>query len=155
MDYLGLFCLGVFVGTIATFGMHKVESLKDWQTVLSLTLPAVLSGAAVMLVDKFKYSPAFGAYPLGLAVALSWAYVPRAVENLRSSSKCMKTVGVLHICASTVLTAAGIYLAAWPAHLQVQAEGEISAAERREELLHSYAAARAKAAAASVPAENK
>jgi len=74
MDYLGLFCLGAFVGTIATFGMNKVVSLKDWQTVLSLTLPAVLSGAAMVFIDRFKYSPAFGCYPLGLVAALMWAY---------------------------------------------------------------------------------
>jgi hypothetical protein len=73
-DYLGLFCLGAFVGTIATFGMNKVVSLKDWQTVLSLTLPAVLSGAAMVFIDRFKYSPAFGCYPLGLVAALMWAY---------------------------------------------------------------------------------
>ena len=75
MDYLGLFCLGAFVGTIATFGMNKVASLKDWQTVLSLTLPAVLSGAAMVFIDRFKYSPAFVCYSLGLVVSLMWAYM--------------------------------------------------------------------------------
>jgi hypothetical protein len=60
MDYLGLFCLGAFVDTIATFGMHRVASIRDWQTVLACALPAVLSGAAMVLVDRFKYSPAFG-----------------------------------------------------------------------------------------------
>ncbi len=28
MDYLGLFCLGVFVGTIATFGLRRVASIN-------------------------------------------------------------------------------------------------------------------------------
>lgn len=155
MDYLGLFRLGVFVGTIATFGMHRVESLKEWRTVLSLTLPAVLSGAAVMLVDKFKYSPAFGAYPLGLAVALAWAYIPRALEHIRGDSRCMKTIGVLHILATTLLTAAGIALAAYPAFLQVLAEHEIRIEQRRDELLRSYAAAREKVSVASAPAATK
>jgi hypothetical protein len=75
-----LFCLGAFVGTIATFGMGKVVSLKDWQTVLSLTLPAVLSGAAMVFIDRFKYSPAFGSYPLGLVVALLWAYTQKSID---------------------------------------------------------------------------
>lgn len=39
-------CLGAFVGTIATFGLRRVTSIQDSQTVLGVTPPAVLSGAA-------------------------------------------------------------------------------------------------------------
>jgi hypothetical protein len=40
--------------------LRRVTSIQDWQTVLGFTVPAVLSGAAVVFVDRFKYSPAFG-----------------------------------------------------------------------------------------------
>jgi hypothetical protein len=97
MDYLGLFCLGAFVGTIATFGMGKVASLRDWQTVLSLTLPAVLSGAAMVFIDRFKYSPAFGSYPLGLVVALLWAYTQKSIDNLRTGPTSVRILALLHL----------------------------------------------------------
>jgi hypothetical protein len=160
MDYLGLFCLGVFVGTIATFGMNKVTQLSEWKTVMTLTLPAVLSGAAMVFIDRFKYSPAFGCYPLGLAVALTWAYTARSLENIRAGGW-LRGAGVLHLLASALLTFAGIVVAAYPAVLQLAAEKEISSSQRKEELLRFLEAsrqdaeqARRSAGAAAAPASH-
>ena len=111
MDYLGLFCLGAFVGTIATFGMNKVTSLKDWQTVLSLTLPAVLSGAAMVFIDRFKYSPAFGCYPLGLVAALMWAYTQKSIDNLKAGPTSVRILALLHLFAAALVTGRRV---SWP-----------------------------------------
>jgi hypothetical protein len=134
MDYLGLFCLGAFVGTIATFGMGKVASLRDWQTVLSLTLPAVLSGAAMVFIDRFKYSPAFGSYPLGLVVALLWAYTQKSIDNLRTGPTSVRVLALLHLLVSALVTGAAAVVATVPAYLQVRAEWEVSMAERVDEM---------------------
>jgi hypothetical protein len=142
MDYLGLFCLGVFVGTIATFGMGKVVSLKDWQTVLSLTLPAVLSGAAMVFIDRFKYSPAFGSYPLGLVVALLWAYTQKSIDNLKAGPTSVRILAVLHLLASALVTGAGAFVATVPAVLQLRAEWAVSIDERVEEMRLLRSAAR-------------
>lgn len=66
MDYLGLFCLGAFVGVIASLGVRYIKDITQWQKVLAAILPAVLSGVALAYVNRFKYSPAIGCYPLGL-----------------------------------------------------------------------------------------
>jgi hypothetical protein len=126
MDYLGLFCLGAFVGTIATFGMNKVASLKDWQTVLSLTLPAVLSGAAMVFIDRFKYSPAFGCYPLGLAVALMWAYTQKSVDNLKAGPTSVRVLALLHLFGAAVVTISGAVVATVPALCSRAAERQVS-----------------------------
>lgn len=93
MDYLGLFCLGAFVGTIATLGLRHVKSLDEWQKVLAAVLPAVLSGVAMVTVDRFKNSAAFGAYPLGLVAALMWAYIDVAIANITDSSQSPRPSG--------------------------------------------------------------
>ena len=142
MDYLGLFCLGAFVGTIATFGMNKVASLKDWQTVLSLTLPAVLSGAAMVFIDRFKYSPAFGCYPLGLAVALMWAYTQKSIDNLKAGPTSVRILALLHLFGAAVVTISGAVVATVPAYLQLRAEQQVSIDERVEEMRLLRAAAR-------------
>lgn len=38
MDYLGLFCLGAFVGTLATFGLRRVQSVAEWPTRVSVLI---------------------------------------------------------------------------------------------------------------------
>ncbi len=134
MDYLGLLCLGAFVGTIATFGLRRVASIQDWQTVLGFTLPAVLSGAAVVFVDRFKYSPAFGCYPLGLVVALMWAYVQVAIDDIKTGTTSLKVLGVLHLAASTAVTVSAAFVATVPAYLQLRAEWETTIGARVQDL---------------------
>lgn len=55
MDYLGLFCLGVFAGAITTIGLRRIQALTDWRQALVVTLPVLLSSAAMVLVDRFRY----------------------------------------------------------------------------------------------------
>ena len=152
MDYLGLLCLGAFVGTIATFGLRRVTSIQDWQTVLGFTLPAVLSGAAVVFVDRFKYSPAFGCYPLGLVVALMWAYVQVAIDDIKNGPAALRVLGVLHLLASTVVTLSAAFVATVPAYLQIRAEWETTLSERVNDLTEERRRTRVDPAAARIVA---
>ena len=150
MEYLGLFCLGAFVGSIATLGLRFIKEVDQWQKAMAAVLPAVLSGVAMVAVDRFKYSPALGCYPLGLVAALMWAYVDTAVDNvtaLRGIAKpdqaaqpdtrveydalaWKRRIGIAHLAAATVVTAFAAVLAAIPACLQIVAELEIKPAQR-------------------------
>jgi O-antigen ligase len=155
MDYLGLFCLGVFVGTIATLGLRRVETIPDWEKVLAFTLPAVLSGAAMVFLDRFKFSPAFGCYPLGLVAALVWAYITVALAHVRKAdepSAWRRALSWAHIVLAFVITAAAGIGTAIPAYLQIKAEWERPDAERLVELQLARDAALRESAPAARPA---
>jgi hypothetical protein len=155
MDYLGLFCLGVFVGTIATLGLRRVESIPDWEKVLAFTLPAVLSGAAMVFVDRFKYSPAFGCYPLGLVAALVWAYITVALAHVRKAdepSPGRRALAWAHIVLAFVVTAAGGIGTAIPAYLQIQAEWQRKPGDRLHDLQRAEDAALREPASAAARA---
>jgi hypothetical protein len=122
VDYLGLFCLGAFVGAIATIGIRFIENLDNWAKVLGLVLPAVLSGVAVVFVDKFKYSPALGCYPLGLLVSLLWAYSDRAVANIQSEKSYSVRLGYAHLTGAITITFAAGLVVTLPAVWQLQDE---------------------------------
>lgn len=144
MDYLGLFCLGVFVGTIATLGLRRVETIPDWEKVLAFTLPAVLSGAAMVFLDRFRYSPAFGCYPLGLVAALVWAYITVALQHIRKAdepSAWRRALSWAHIVLAFVITAAAGIGTAIPAYLQIKAEWERPNSQRLAELRRAEEAA--------------
>lgn len=152
MDYLGLFCLGAFVGTIATLGLRFIRDLDQWQKVLAAVLPAVLSGVAMVTVDRFKDSPAFGAYPLGLVAALMWAYIDEAIANITgvhqaaaptgtdisvpkpgsSAQWWRRAIGIGHLGAATIVTGAAAAICIYPAWLQIEAEGTIEPSRRAE-----------------------
>ena len=131
MDYLGLFSLGAFVGTIAALGIRYIKDIDQWQKVLAAVLPAVLSGVALAFVDRFKYSPAIGCYPLGLVVALMWTYADVGAENFTNGrNRSTKAVGFLHILAAGLVTVGSAGLVLVPAVAQVNAEYITPAADR-------------------------
>jgi len=146
MDYLGLLTLGAFLGSIAALGVRYINSVDTWQKVLLAILPAVLSGVTIAFVDRFKYSPAIGCYPLGLLVAFLWTYSDVAVKNIARlpteanvpssrGFKGQRAIGVLHLAASTLATLAALAIALPPAVAQVKAEWNISDKDNREFLM--------------------
>lgn len=122
MDYLGLFCLGVFAGATTMIGLRRIQSLTDWRQVLVVTLPFFLAGAAVVLVDRFRYSPAAGAFPLGLVVASLWSTIAVALDRLKSAETGAQVIGWTHVAAAVGLTVASATLVVVPAVEQVLAE---------------------------------
>ncbi|MFM0598419.1 hypothetical protein, partial [Paraburkholderia dilworthii] len=122
MDYLGLFCLGAFVGAIGTVALKFVSDISGWRQVLVSALPAVLSGIVVVFVDKFKYSPALGCYPLGLLVALLWAYTDSAIVNLTSGGSIKFGIGLAHLFGSILLSAIAGVIVLIPVIMQLRDE---------------------------------
>lgn len=118
MDYLGLFSLGAFVGSIAALGIRYIKDVHQWQKVLAAVLPAVLAGVALAFVDRFKDSSAIGCYPLGLVVALMWTYADVGAENFSNGKSAgTKTVGFLHLAAAGLVTVGSAILVMVPAVL--------------------------------------
>jgi hypothetical protein len=100
------------------------------QKAMAAVLPAVLSGAAMVFVDKFKYSPALGCYPLGLIAALMWAYIDAAVGNLRSERRSDNLIGWAHVATAFAVTVGAAAFAIGPAIKQLDAEWNIERADR-------------------------
>jgi hypothetical protein len=104
MDYVGLFCLGIFVGSIAAVGLRFISDANTWKQGMTAMIAATLSGATVLFVDRYKDSAAIGAYPMGLLIALIWGYIPVAVANIKSNQKVERVIGYLHLSAAVVAT---------------------------------------------------
>jgi hypothetical protein len=118
MDYVGLFCLGIFVGSIAAVGLKFMTDPANWKQGMTAMILATLSGSSVLFVDRFRSSEAIGTYPMGLLIALIWAYAPVALDNIGSQSRQMRALGWLHLVAvvlATLLSAALIFPYAWTA----------------------------------------
>lgn len=122
LDYLGLFCLGVFAAAITAMGLRRMQVVTDWRQVLVVTLPVLLAGAAVVLVDRFRYSPGAGAFPLGLVVGLLWSTIAGSLDCLKSTETSAKVIGWTHVAAASGLTVASTLLVVVPAVSQVGAE---------------------------------
>lgn len=84
MDYLGLFALGCFVGTLATFGLRFIKDAETWKQGLTTMIASTLSGTAILFVERFRTSNALGAYSLGLLIALLWTYADEAVCKINA-----------------------------------------------------------------------
>ncbi len=127
------------MGTVATVGLKFITDVGGWRKVLTLLLPAALAGVAVVFVDKFKYSPALGCYPLGLLVGLLWAFSERAVANINSSSRQLVRLGYAHLTAATLFSIFAGAFVVIPAILQIRDElgrplGDTLAEYKREQL---------------------
>ncbi len=128
MDYLGLFCLGAFVGTISVIGVKYIKDVQQWENVLIAILPVVLSGATIAFVDRFKYSPAIGCYPLGLVAALMLVYIDKGIEYRKVKET--RKIGLFYVVAAILSTAVSILLVSIPAYLQIMAEVAITTNDR-------------------------
>ena len=115
MDFLGLFCLGAFIGALVTYGLQFVSGLQNWQQLLATIIAAVFTGAVIAFVDRFRTSPALGAYPVGLLVALMWTYANVAVNHIKSPDKHLKMLGWGHIGAATLISVVAAALMLPPA----------------------------------------
>lgn len=134
MEYLGLFCLGVFAGAVTVSGMRKIQNLTDWRQVFVVFLPVLLSGAAMVFVDRFRYSPSVGAFPLGLVTSLLWVYIGTALDHLKLSDAGARAVGWAHVAAAVGVVAGAVPLVVVPAFEQALAESAMSRESRINDL---------------------
>lgn len=164
MDYVGLFCLGAFVGGISTAALKMIQNIGQWQKVLVLVLPAVLSGVVLVFVDKFRYSPALGCYPMGLLVALLWAYTDDAIKNLTSKEPMKIGIGILHILASAVISIFAGLIVLIPVMMQLRDETSLKvgdvlkrfdAEQNRDAVATTHSDAQLPKSAAQMPESDK
>lgn len=113
MDYLGLFALGGFVGAVATYGLQFIKDYAAFWKALAVILSSALSGAVVVFLDRFTHvDKALGAYSVGLLIALMWAYTGPAIENMKSTNRTIRLLGIGHIaaCVLASLIVAALFL---------------------------------------------
>lgn len=134
MEYLGLFCLGVFAGAVTVMGLRKTPSLTDWRQALVVILPVLLSGAAMIFVERFRYSPAAGAFPLGLVASLLWLHIGVALEHRKSSDGGARALGWAHVAAAVGVVLVALPLVVVPAIKQTVAESAMSGEARIKDL---------------------
>lgn len=119
MDYLGLFCLGAFVGSFAAAAFRSFSADGDWLKVLASVLPAIFAATVLLVVDKFNNSPAFGCYPLGLLVALLWLYSDRAIARMSGGDSRAAMLGVAHLLVALLLSIVACIFVSVPAYRQL------------------------------------
>src|SRR5262249_10453111 len=105
MYYVGLFSLGCFVGTLATFGLKFMTDAETWKQGLATMITATLAGSAALFVERFRTSDALGAYCVGLLIALMWTYSDVAVKNMKSTDPTSKILGWLQLTGIVLVSA--------------------------------------------------
>jgi hypothetical protein len=100
MTALGLFTLGIFVGTIVTMGVEKVNDWSNIQKVLGAIFSAVFAGVILVFIRTAageNLQEAAPYYPIGLFYGLLWYYARAAVAHVQANDTGMKALGWLHI----------------------------------------------------------
>jgi hypothetical protein len=115
---LGTFCLGAFIGTVVSTGLHLASNANNFAKVVA-TIVSACFGAAVL--QFLREAPEFGkesglaGYCGGLLVAISWAYMASATANVSSRNLPLVIVGCLHFLGTVLVSALGIYVFVLPA----------------------------------------
>jgi hypothetical protein len=112
---LGLFSLGIFVGTIVTVAIEKINDWTDIQKILGAVFSAVFAGAIlafIRLASGQQLERAAAYYPIGLFYGLVWYYARAAVDHVQANDTGTIALGWLHIAglALSVFLAALVFL---------------------------------------------
>lgn len=119
MDYLGLACLGGFVGAVVTIGLKFIGNTSDYKQILLTILGAALSGTVLLFINRFRNTRALGAYCVGLLVAYMWAYTAAGVEAFESDDPNTHLIGMLHLGGVGLVTIVAAVLFLPPAFREV------------------------------------
>jgi hypothetical protein len=118
---LGTFCLGAFIGTVVSTGLHLASSnANNFAKVVATVISACFGAAVLQFLEK---APAFGkewglaGYCGGLLVAVSWAYMASATANVSSRKFPLVIVGCLHFIGTVAVSSLGLYVFVLPAIL--------------------------------------
>jgi hypothetical protein len=114
MEELGLFCAGVFIGSIATVSLKYIENSGDWRSTLAVILPAVFSGVALSFTKRFR-NEALGCYPLGLAIGLMWNFMEVAKRDISFGDQTHLLVGIAQIVGTVAVTGFAVAVVGIPA----------------------------------------
>jgi hypothetical protein len=118
---LGTFCLGLFVGTVASIGIGLITTFETFGKAVTVILSAALGGvtlAFIQVVREFRTGAAIGAYCAGLLVAILWAYAGIATKNILSPDTPHVVMGYLQMAATVLVTGFGGFLFLLPTLIQ-------------------------------------
>ena len=113
MKPLGLFSLGIVVGSIIATGVNNTTRWKDSDKLVASFVGAAVAGAVPTFIGKAGISTwdvAVQFYPLGLAYGWFWFYTPGALQNLASPDSKIRVVGALHVAALVLSVVLGVLL---------------------------------------------
>lgn len=134
MTYLGMCCLGAFVGGVLALG---IDYIKTRTTYLQLSVAIIAAALSGTVVGYFDYLARQGSnqglftYPIGLLLALLWYYARFGVGYIIRGNPVQRTLGSLHLCAIAIATIAALVLVFPVAYVEV-----IRAAEIRDKLFY-------------------
>ena len=120
MDYLGMLCLGGFVGGILCLGLNHATTLNDFTKVVVFIFASSLSGGVFGFIQFYiskKTQVGLPAYPVGLALALLWYYASSSVELIKQETikPEMRALAWWHIWGVGISTALTLVLVLPPA----------------------------------------
>jgi hypothetical protein len=98
MEYLGMLCLGLFVGGFVCRGLNFVDNADKFRSIVTFVLASAFTspvfGFAQYWINKEGTSDAanvsvlsLAMYPPGLLIAMLWYYCEVAVTNIRSPQR--------------------------------------------------------------------
>ena len=91
--------------------MKFIDGFSSFAQAITIILAAALSGTAIVFLDRFtNKASAFGAYSVGLLVALMWAYAKVAVDHIKSDNPSLRLLGWAHIVGVVLVTVAAAAL---------------------------------------------
>ena len=109
MSFIGMLALGIFVGSIISIGVLKTTDWSKLQGLFVTILGSALSGAVFAFINYLggtKLGDAVFLYPLGLLLALMWAYARAAAQHIQAPDKSLRLLGWLHLVGLLIVTGA-------------------------------------------------
>jgi len=114
MAYLGMFCLGIFVGAFVNVGLGMTGSLDDLSKVLTTVFGAALGGVVLIFIGD-KVGNAKWAYPIGLAIMIPWFYMRSLIAMAKQNGAVDQYLGWAAIIATVGATLLALLVVASPA----------------------------------------
>jgi hypothetical protein len=123
--YLGMLALGGFVGGFLILGIEHTKGLDDFQKLLATVFGAAFTGAVSSFISYLRGDRAGSEvylYPVGLLLALMWAYGRVAVDNISSKEISIQFLGWSHMLGLVVINVLAVALVLNPAVSEIWKE---------------------------------
>ena len=117
VGYIGMLCLGGFVGGFLVLGLDDTTGMENWQKVVSTSFAAAFSGvlfAFIQLIGRDKIGEAMFMYPVGPPLAMLWYYGRDAGKNMASPDPATKLLGWGHMALLLGLSGVAVALSLFP-----------------------------------------
>ena len=119
-DNLALFCVGGFVGAIATYGLYLIRDTANWLKAITAVLSAALGGVSLAFVRDFQHGATIASYASGLLLALIWSYFGvGGPDKLAHPSFNVRVAGWLQLFGTVLVSVVGFLLFVFPYGFEV------------------------------------